>query len=421
MSLINQMLKDLEKRERQPAGPEITLSGLFSKETVQLEPRNRPAFFIGLLFLIPLLSLGIIYKNSLVKKSQLSLQAESTPTLNVNHQLPNVTPSLPMSDPTPSVMTGMTLQVQQDVTSLRFLLNQDTYYNINPDLQQNKLTIVLDHTNLVAELAAVNYLNSAIKGMEMSNDPDGNLVITLTLNQNTELQHLELVTSEGHAAELQVDIVAKKTDAVVEHKSETSVSSTPAIKKPIEQFNIDQQYKYALDFSALGQNNKATQLLSNLLIKYPEFNTARESLISILLESGNFVKANKIVDVGLDQEPNYVPFIQLKARILVAEGKVNSALDLLQRAAPSIENSPDYHAFMAALYQQQGKSDAAAKVYEQLLSLNPDKAVWWMGLAIALESQGDPSEAKEAYVRAQNTAGLNPELRAYVQKRIDSI
>ena len=105
----------------------------------------------------------------------------------------------------------------------------------------------------------------------------------------------------------------------------------------------------------------------------------------------------------------------------MGEGKVNRALDLLQRVAPPLEQDPEYHALMAALYQRQGQSMLSAKIYEQLLALHPNTAVWWIGLGIALESDGKNNAAKEAYLHASQGAGLNTALNAFIQTRMDNL
>lgn len=426
MSLINQMLKDLEKRSRPPINPEITLTGLLANELAEKKKKNLP-LIIGILFVLSVLLVIFFHNHLFHKKNKSSSLAQNiSANNNLNTTIPNtgLQDNTPMQnvDITPSILTGITLQTQQEITSLRFLLNQETFYVINKDEKKNILQIILENTNLVADLPPIDYLKTAIKNLEISNDSQGNLVITLALNSGAEIQHLDI--SQEQSPELQLDIFMKKmpepAPALTEEKTEATKTES-FIKKPVEEFNVEQQYKNAYNFSLMGQKDKAVMMLTMLLEAHPVFHPARELLINLLLEQGNLVKAEKILQAGLSFDSNYSPFVELKAKMLVNAGKVNKALELLQRAAPPIENNPDYHAFIAALYQRQGQSLLAAKLYEQLLSVEPNKAIWWMGLAIALESQGNESEAREAYMHANNGAGLNPELRAFVQTKINSI
>lgn len=424
MSVINQMLKDLEKRSSRPNNPEISFSGLFSEESSDgSEIRYKIGIFIVSFVLIAMMITLLFYHP--VFKTDHSIPQPSSDTLSPNNEQTNtlVKPVLVNttdSQQAASILTGMTLQVQDDMTYLRFSLNQDTFYRVNTNQNQTKLNIELDHTNLIANLPVVDYLKSAINGMEMSNDKNGNLHIALTLNNGSQLQYLDLVDSSDKSPELQINIKSKQNKEPATEKKVTATTAITSIKKPIELFNIELQLKNALNIAASGQKDKAMQLLMDLMTRYPAYQKARESLVALLMENGYLYNAKKILADGLSQDPNYIPFIELKARLLINEGKSDSALHLLQRANPPIQNFPDYYSMMAALYQRQGNAVMAAKVYQQLLSIQSNKAVWWVGLAVALESQGRTTEAKEAYTRASASSGLNPTLTAFVQTRIES-
>ena len=90
-------------------------------------------------------------------------------------------------------------------------------------------------------------------------------------------------------------------------------------------------------------------------------------------------------------------------------------------AAPTIAKDPEYHAFLAGLYEQNGQPLLAARVYNQLVHLVPTQGVWWMGLGISLEQLNKSNEALIAYNSALKTRALNPELQAYVDSRITAL
>lgn len=425
MSLINQMLQDLEKRSRPSVNPEISLSGLFTSEVTERR-KNKPLIFGMVLILIVLLLIS--FHKHIFHKKKLStpiVAAVVVPPKVIQKTTP--TPILENNKPNPviagpSVLTGITLQTQQDITSLRFLLNQDTFYIVDKDEKNNLLKVVLRDTNLIADLPPIDYIKTAIKNLEIANDPQGNLVILITLNPGAQVQHLDV--SKDKSPELQIDVLAGKVEQPVmplpkEQKKEASNDSF--IKKPVDEFNIEQQYKDAYNFALIGQKDVAINMLTGLLESHPNYHAARELLVNLFLEQGSTELARKILQVGLAIDPGYSPFIEIQAQMFIKAGKLDQALELLQSAAPPIEKNPNYHAFIAALYQRQGQSMLAARLYEQLLSIEPNKAIWWMGLGIALESQGEESEAKEAYLHANNASGLSPELRAFVQTRINNI
>lgn len=229
----------------------------------------------------------------------------------------------------------------------------------------------------------------------------------------------------GKLPELQLDLLSSSIPDSSESNTlaNKNFSSLPtdAIVKLRTDISMSDQYQKALQLSSEGHGHDAMKMLTSILSKDPDYAAVRESLASLLITQGNTVQAEQILKIGLKQRPYFPAFVVLKARILVDEGKINQALDLLQLAPPMLTTNPDYHAFIAALYQRQGKPLFAEKLYEQLLAVQPNNAKWWMGLGIALEGMGKPTLALEAYVKAGNSNQLTPELKIYAESRVQNL
>jgi len=417
MSVINQMLKDLEKRSKASSKPNVTLAGMY-KIPVQQKKLGHPSFVILAFFMITcfLISLPYLIKNRNSHPQKLDSISYIQPTTIVSVNKNSVDSEVNV-DTTSAIMTGITLQTQSDMTFLRFLLNNEVLYRIDADIIKNQFIIVLEHTRLLTNLPPINYANSAIQHISMMNNENGDLKILIHLNQGALLQHLEF-NETSKFPELQVDIRQQNPFVNLQTSKEIQTINPTSVKKLVVDMNIEEDYQRALGFASQGQLNKAIQMLTEFVAKSPLYSPARQTLITLLLQENRQQQAEKVVDMGLVQQPNYLPFIELKARILVNENKISQALVLLERITPSINDHPDFYAFIAALYQRQGQAKFAAKLYEQLLMLQPTKGVWWIGLAIALESQGKHSEAQEAYARADSGQGLSPELKAYVETEL---
>ena len=190
------------------------------------------------------------------------------------------------------------------------------------------------------------------------------------------------------------------------------------IKNPLVENFADQQYQRALILSEKNKDVEAITVLKGVLLAFPEHMQAREMLITLLVKQGNVVDADKLLVVGLQQQPANLRLIELKARLLVQENKVTEAIGLLENSAPPLVENPEYHAFIAALYERQGQSVLSANLYKQLVTLQPGNAKWWLGLGVALESVGNHGQALEAYANADGAGGLNPELKAYVETQL---
>ncbi len=411
MSVINQMLKDLDKRSRIAPKLQVNLVGLHATAVLKRKKKNFKFFSKFIFFIIAIFLLSVPY---LVKHKTLIQQHLTQMTHKVSIEN-KINDAVINSTNSSAIMTGIVLQTQADMTFLRLLLNNNVLYRITADVEKNILVVVLEHTKLLTSLPAMNYANSSIQHISMSNEANGDLKIIIKLENGASLQHLSF-SETSKLPEFQID-VRHQNVFIPAKKVEAQEAVRPDVKKVVVDMGVEQEYQRALNLASSGELNQAIELLTPFVKKNPTYNPARQTLITLLIQENEHAKAEKIVDMGLILQPNYLAFVELKARILVEKNKVAEALGLLGRISPPIVEHPDYYAFLAALYQRQGQAKLAAKLYEQLLTLYPNKGAWWVGLAIAFDSLGKHADAEEAYARADNQS-LNPELKAFVETEL---
>jgi Flp pilus assembly protein TadD len=420
MSLINQLLKDLEKSPRSHTSPEKLLSGLRADISHELKKKKKYYFLITFLVLVLISVLSI---SALSKKHKQNLStALNNKTLLSNPSVINTASknnAVPTVTNTDSMLTGIALQMQQDMTYLRFLLNHNTLYEITSDTTRHEFTIVFENTRLVAALPKINYAGSGVEDIQAFKDENGNLKLVLRLNSNADIKRLDL-NEDGKEPELQLDIYYNNPSELVENHSRSVLTHTMpvTIKNPVAENISEQEYQRATQLVAAGQNTEGIEILKRILVATPTDRKTREYLLPLLIQQGDKAEAYKILDIGLNLQPGNPTFIKLKARLLVDEGKVDLALALLQKFSPEITTDPEYYAFIAALYQRQGQAHLAADLYKKLVGMQPANAKWWVGLGIALEASGDRTQAFDAYSNADGIGGLNPELKTYLNTRL---
>ncbi len=190
--------------------------------------------------------------------------------------------------------------------------------------------------------------------------------------------------------------------------------------RPLSDEQLAQQaLRRGLGLLGEGRRAEAEQALREALRLDPRQLRARETLAALYLNNGRLSEAQVLLAEGLRLSPRAAALAQLYARLLAEQGDLAKALTVLQRASPPLTENPDYHALLAALYQRDGQHSSAAWVYRQLLTQRQPRAAWWLGLAISLEALDDSEPALEAYLRAhQLGAGLAPQVLAYVGRRI---
>ena len=139
-------------------------------------------------------------------------------------------------------------------------------------------------------------------------------------------------------------------------------------------------------------------------------------LVALLLEGKRGADAERVLQEGQKNRPEQTGFAMLLARLQVERRDTGAAIATLERSLSAAERA-DYHAFLAALLQREGRHAEAIDHYRRALRRAPS-AVWQMGLGISLEAEKQYPEAREAFARARAANTLSPELQAFVEQRL---
>ena len=192
-----------------------------------------------------------------------------------------------------------------------------------------------------------------------------------------------------------------------------SASSSPA--------NLaETRYGEAMVLLQAGKVEAGEALLLDVVNSFPKHLKAREMLTARRMRDGKLAGAGQLLRRGLELYPAHGQFTKLYGRVLVEQGRMDEALAVLNQVALALEQDSEFHALRAAVLHRKGDHRAAAATYQKLLITNPDHGVWWMGLAIALESAGEADGAKRAFRRASRS-GLRPELRGFVERKLRAL
>lgn len=108
----------------------------------------------------------------------------------------------------------------------------------------------------------------------------------------------------------------------------------------------------------------------------------------------------------------------LHARALLPLGRLNQAVATLNKSVPPVAEHIEYRITLATLQQQAGQNVEAARHWSALIAVDDSRPAWWVGLAIALEAQGEANGAVKAYAQAAKLPGLSPSLADYVRNRL---
>jgi MSHA biogenesis protein MshN len=144
---------------------------------------------------------------------------------------------------------------------------------------------------------------------------------------------------------------------------------------------------------------------------------ARQALVGILIEAGRNADAEDVLSESLRLNPRQPREAMVLARLQVERGDLEAAIRTLESVVAYAGSDAGYMSFLAAVYQRASRHEEAAKQYRNALALMPRNAVWLMGLGISLRALGESDRAMNAFARAANTGTLSPELQAYVVRQ----
>jgi len=208
-------------------------------------------------------------------------------------------------------------------------------------------------------------------------------------------------------------------NASADQHNTNAVSVVPIPLTPEQQ--AEKKYDQALAELNDGSYPDAIQDLQSTLEVKPDYLPAEQALITLLIQQGQYNLANQYLNQALIQRPQNTRLLQLKARLQIVRGHLSNALATLQSYSPPLSDDPNYYALIAAIQQRLGNYSVADQLYRQIIAIEPGNAKWWLGLGIALENLHKNNEAIEAYQRAASLGTLDPNLQAYVIAKITKL
>ncbi|MRW83841.1 tetratricopeptide repeat protein [Pseudoduganella sp. FT26W] len=181
----------------------------------------------------------------------------------------------------------------------------------------------------------------------------------------------------------------------------------------------ENSYRRALAALQEGRVSAAMADLDKAVEIDPRNDAARQTYVSLLLENRRTDDAIRQLRLALGVDARQPGLAMVLARLQLEKG--GPALDTLLKTLPYATNNADYQAFLAGVLQRDQRHAEAAEHYREALGLAPGNAVWWMGLGISLQADQHLPEAREAYKQARASAGLTPELKSFVDKKIEQL
>lgn len=178
------------------------------------------------------------------------------------------------------------------------------------------------------------------------------------------------------------------------------------------------EYRQAIEAVNQGRVAEAVDRLTRALHGDALHTGARQLLVKLLLEAKRVDEALSVLHEGLQAQPAQLGWAMTLARLQVDRGDLAGAWQTLEFSLPAAGHHADYLGFAAHVLQRLGRHREAIAQYQAAARLAPGDGRWWLGLGLAMESEGRVSESREAFLRAKQCGNLGSALSALVEQKL---
>jgi len=367
MSVINQMLNDIEQRENAPQEePSPKLDYVDIKEP---DPRRR--WIVAVIIMLTFSALiwwsleFFASKNNGVELAQVETQGVQQPLVLANSDDAVRKPILPQDE-----------VVQQSIT------NQQPAFP------------------------------STISNVQKEEPSQADLLPAIMMQQIPPAQPIKQALT---VRKLNNKPVLDKITAKVP-VSRPTLSITPVKLTALELAQL--KYRQGLKQQGSGDIETAQQSWQQSLRAQPSFHQARESLAASYYGAQQTNQALGILEQGSNAYPQYQGYRVLMAQILFKQQRLKLALAALEKPYMNSRSSDESLALAGSIAQTLSLWTQAEQNYRVLNLRDPINDKWLISLAISLDGQGKINEAQTKYRQFLQLSNTDLALGRYAKERL---
>lgn len=409
MSVINQMLKDLDERS-----PELINQAAHRTSVAPTHSAKKIVVITALTVLISCLVCfyvwQIISENNALKAEQvLSKIAHQNNIIKVSSANNAVATST--IKPSPNNIETKSAQPDMEIVKgdTKAEKNQDTTITnaVIAPIAPSEYSAV--KSNVVADNKLQPIAAKAIVNNNVSRVTPAKKAESLAEQQS----HPENPISHGH-----IDKLAISEKVVTSNKSSGSKMSVSR-----RQLSADELAEQKLDLAekalAAKQISKAEKLLEEVVIIKPADSQTRKKLAALWYGRKAYRNAVNLLSQGIALDKTDSTLRELKARIHLKQGQVTAALNTLKPLSQF--KNEQYQVMLANVAQQAQQNEIAINAYKMLISMQPEIGRWHLGLAVLYDKNSQFSLASSAYKKALTKNDLSVSSESFIKQRIEVI
>lgn len=166
-----------------------------------------------------------------------------------------------------------------------------------------------------------------------------------------------------------------------------------------------------------GEQIRGQELLEKALIVKPDHVQVRSELAAYWYGKGLTSRATTLLHQGLELKPQQAEWQLLLARIYERIGRIEQAYKVLAVISPQAPEHRELLQLRAAAATQLGYFNEAAADYTALAA-EVNEGRWWLAAAVAYDDGGNLDAAVRSYRQALQQNDLGQDARLYIEQRL---
>lgn len=390
------MLKDLDQRQ----ASQVNNPG--QSVVVATKDSSKKVLILSLTFIV-IMNVAGIFAWQLYTENQALKGVKSPVTVNQQgQQLAKAVESIINSKKTKEKINALMQQTQTEQSRNTSQAQQTA---------QNNQAFSNTEKSAVEAKAQRQQANSA----KANTDSQGNI------ENNVNIDNNELSVTEPKAS-TQLPISDHSSSDSSRSGKSANLAPVPKAKLSISRVQLTPEQLVLQKFTKAEQaiaNNEikaAEQLFEDILLIKPTHHSARKQLAALWFGRQANQAALNLLSNGIALAPNNIEYRMMQARIYLKLGQHTKAVDTLLRQA-SIRDV-EYQALLANTAQQIAQYQVAIAAYTKLTDMELHIGRWWLGLAVAYDSDSQFTHAAASYQKALATGDLSDRATEFSRKRL---
>ncbi len=355
MSIINKMLKDIDKKDPDP------MLGLEPTVVVK-KVRDKGPVLLRIGFTVIIISLAISAYYLIPAKES------ATQNIVVKEKVTEITP----------------------ISTIKLEL----------DVEKTKVKVAAN------ELARVE--DKQLTDQQMNEPQEIALNASFTEKINTHAEVVDAVKKEQSV---------KSDPIVAQNKKNVLIKSIVTNKPKREKENAHFWFKKGKESFHYGLVSDAIKHLEKALILAPKHIEARNLLTSAYYSRGEKTIAKSILLQGVKVLPEIIHWRILLAKLQIEQRQYSEVLSILSDEFEQ-KADIEFWILKGTAAQQLGKHQIAIRNFKYLSESQPQKGKWWLALATSNDAMGDLESAKKFYLKAVSLGGLSVGSTKMAQARL---